>query len=67
MFLFFYYRLWCLVYCWRRFCQFALVDSTIWFPWLLDLFLLLLIIIIIILYLLYAGYLQLYTWMKPRF
>ena len=43
MFLFHYHGLWCLVYCYGWFCRFALVDSTIWLPCLLDLFLLILV------------------------
>ena len=34
---FFHYQgLWCMVYCWGWFCQFALVDCTIWLPCLLS-------------------------------
>jgi len=40
MFPFHYYGLWGLVCCWGEFCQFVLVDSIIWLPCLLDLFLL---------------------------
>jgi hypothetical protein len=42
MFLYHYHGLWCLVYWWGWFCQFALV-STIWLPCLLNLFLLILV------------------------
>jgi hypothetical protein len=42
MFPFRYHGLQCLVCCWVWFCQFVLVDSTIWLPYLLDLFLLIL-------------------------
>jgi hypothetical protein len=34
MFLFHYRKLWCLVYCWGWFCQFALADSL--FSWLVS-------------------------------
>jgi hypothetical protein len=43
MFLFHYHSLWCPVYCWGWFCQFTLVQSTIWLPCLLELFLLILV------------------------
>jgi hypothetical protein len=32
MFLLHYHGLWCMVYCWGWFCQFAVVDSTVWLP-----------------------------------
>jgi hypothetical protein len=42
MFSFHYHEL-CLVCCWEWFCLFALVDSTIWLPFLLGLFVLILV------------------------
>ena len=41
---FHYHGLWCLLYCQAWFCQFALVNSTIWLSCLLDLFLLILVL-----------------------
>jgi hypothetical protein len=62
-------------FCLGWFCQFGLVDSTIWLPCLLDLFVLILVcactsVLCQILpyhhhHLLYAGYLCLYSWGKP--
>ena len=40
---FHYHGLWCLVCCWRRFCRFAFVDSIIWLPGRLHLFVLILV------------------------
>jgi hypothetical protein len=43
MFPFHFLRLLCLACYWGWFCRFALVDSTIWLPYLLELFLLILV------------------------
>ena len=38
IFVVYYHRLWCRAYQWEQFCQFALVGSIIWLPYLHDLF-----------------------------
>jgi hypothetical protein len=40
IFLFHYHGLWCPVYCYERYCRFALVDNIIWLLNLRDLYLL---------------------------
>jgi hypothetical protein len=41
----FHYHELCLACCWEWFCQFALVDSTVWLPYLIDLFSIIIIIL----------------------